>query len=224
MVWRETMKQTPRYGRSVCLSVCLPIYMPIYPSIHGSTALVDLGRFFSFLIYTQSVGLLGQGISPSRGRYLYIEPHDHRYPCLEWDSNPRPQCSCGRPLWSPATTMADNRINADSLKCVGGLVYWTSWNHREAQFVSIQISVASDWADLSYVFSKILSTFRQILQFPYSGWVSSSNLQYIQFKVWGKGYRNKRQSDWLMCKIKAAGASSQMWEQRGQKKKMKAAH
>jgi hypothetical protein len=32
---------------------------------------VDLGRFFSFLIYTQSVGLLGQEISPSQGRYLH---------------------------------------------------------------------------------------------------------------------------------------------------------
>jgi hypothetical protein len=37
-------------------------------TIYVSTALVDLGRFFSFLIYTQSVGLLGRGISPSRGR------------------------------------------------------------------------------------------------------------------------------------------------------------
>jgi hypothetical protein len=30
-------------------------------SIYDSTAVVDLGRFISFLIYTQSVGLLGQG-------------------------------------------------------------------------------------------------------------------------------------------------------------------
>jgi hypothetical protein len=42
-------------------------------SIYGSTALVDLGRFFSFLIHTQSVGLLGRGISPSQGRYLHTE-------------------------------------------------------------------------------------------------------------------------------------------------------
>jgi hypothetical protein len=27
-------------------------------SVYGSTAFVNLGRFFSFLIYTQSVGLL----------------------------------------------------------------------------------------------------------------------------------------------------------------------
>jgi hypothetical protein len=39
-------------------------------STYGSTVLVDLGRFFSFLIYTQSVGLLGRGIGPSQGRYL----------------------------------------------------------------------------------------------------------------------------------------------------------
>jgi hypothetical protein len=76
----------------------LPItYLPAYLSIYGSTALVDLDRFFSFLICTHSVGLLGRGISPSQGRYLHTEQHkhrinSHRYPCLEWDSNPRSQC------------------------------------------------------------------------------------------------------------------------------------
>jgi hypothetical protein len=43
-------------------------------SIYGSTALVDLGRFFSFLICTQSIGLLGWRISPSQGRYLHRKP------------------------------------------------------------------------------------------------------------------------------------------------------
>jgi hypothetical protein len=43
----------------------------IYLSIYGCTGLVDLARFFSFLIYTQSVGLLGRRISPSQGRYLH---------------------------------------------------------------------------------------------------------------------------------------------------------
>jgi hypothetical protein len=37
-----------------------------------------LGRFFSFLIYTQSVGLLGRGMSPSQGLYLHTEQHKHR--------------------------------------------------------------------------------------------------------------------------------------------------
>jgi hypothetical protein len=41
--------------------------------IYGSTALVDFGRFSSFLIYTQSVENLGRGISQSQGRYLYTE-------------------------------------------------------------------------------------------------------------------------------------------------------
>jgi hypothetical protein len=62
-------------------------------SIYGSTAIVDLGRFFNFLIYTQSVGLLGRGISPSQGHYLHTVQHKHRissqrHPCLEWDSKP----------------------------------------------------------------------------------------------------------------------------------------
>jgi hypothetical protein len=85
-----------------------------YLSIYGSTALVDLGRFFSFLIYTPSAWLLGRWISPSQGSYLHTEQHKHtinahRHQCIEWDSNPRPQCSRGRrwlmpqtarPLWS----------------------------------------------------------------------------------------------------------------------------
>jgi hypothetical protein len=36
---------------------------------------VDLGRFFSFLIYTQSVELPERGISQSQGRYLHTEQH-----------------------------------------------------------------------------------------------------------------------------------------------------
>jgi hypothetical protein len=67
---------------SVYLSVRPSVRSSIHPSIHppisASTALVDLGRFFSFLIYTQLVGLLGRGISPSQGRYLHTEQHKHR--------------------------------------------------------------------------------------------------------------------------------------------------
>jgi hypothetical protein len=40
-------------------------HLAIMLSIYGSTALVDLGRYFSLLSYTQSVGLLGWAISPS---------------------------------------------------------------------------------------------------------------------------------------------------------------
>jgi hypothetical protein len=35
--------------------------------------LSDLCHFFSFLIHTQSVGLLGRGISPSQDPYLHTE-------------------------------------------------------------------------------------------------------------------------------------------------------
>jgi hypothetical protein len=45
-------------------------------SIYVSTSLENLGGFFSFLIYTQSVGLLGRRISPSQGRYLHTEQHN----------------------------------------------------------------------------------------------------------------------------------------------------
>jgi hypothetical protein len=39
---------------------------------------VNLDRFFSFLIYTLSVGLFGRGISPSQGLSLHTEQHKHR--------------------------------------------------------------------------------------------------------------------------------------------------
>jgi hypothetical protein len=48
-------------------------YPPIYPPVNGSTALGDLGRFFSFLIYTQSVRVLWLGISPPQDRYLHTQ-------------------------------------------------------------------------------------------------------------------------------------------------------
>jgi hypothetical protein len=45
-------------------------------SICGSTALVDLGCPLSFLIlFTQSAGILGRGISSSQGRYLHTGQH-----------------------------------------------------------------------------------------------------------------------------------------------------
>jgi hypothetical protein len=78
---------------SLCLSVRLSIYISIYPSIYvylsiyGSTALLDLGRFISFLMYSQSIGHLERGISLSQGRYLHTEQQKqrinaHRHPCL----------------------------------------------------------------------------------------------------------------------------------------------
>jgi hypothetical protein len=47
----------------------------IYPWLYSP--LLDLGGFFSLLIYTQLVGLLGLGISPSKGRYLHTEGNKH---------------------------------------------------------------------------------------------------------------------------------------------------
>jgi hypothetical protein len=52
-------------------------------SAYGSTALVGFGRFFSFLIYTQSVGLLGRGISQSQGHYLHAE-YTHIETSMTW--------------------------------------------------------------------------------------------------------------------------------------------
>jgi hypothetical protein len=71
----------------------------IVTSVCGCTALVDLGRFFSFLLYTPSLGLLGWRISPSQGRYLHTRQHKHRINAR--DSNPRAQRSSRRRRFMP---------------------------------------------------------------------------------------------------------------------------
>jgi hypothetical protein len=71
LTWARTQATTVGNRQLTAWAI---VYRPIY----GSTVLMDLGRFFSLLIYTQSVGLLGWGISPSKGRYLHTEQHRHR--------------------------------------------------------------------------------------------------------------------------------------------------
>jgi hypothetical protein len=48
------------------------------------------------------------GDQPLQDLYLYTEQHKHRmnghiHPCLEWDSNQRPQCLSGRRRFMPYT-------------------------------------------------------------------------------------------------------------------------
>jgi hypothetical protein len=84
----------------VVLLRILSIYLSIYITIYGSTTLVDLGCFFSLLI------LYTVGRTPWPGDQPVARPQStrrrtqtqnkHRHPCLEWDSNPRSQCSSGR--------------------------------------------------------------------------------------------------------------------------------
>jgi hypothetical protein len=53
--------------------------------------------------YTQSVGLLGRGITMSQGCYLNTRQHKHRHPCFKWDSNPRSQRLSERRQFMPQT-------------------------------------------------------------------------------------------------------------------------
>jgi hypothetical protein len=66
---------------------------------------LDLGRFFSFLIYTQSVGLLERGISPSQGRYLHRTTQTQnkrtQTPIPRVGFEPKIHCSSGRRRFMP---------------------------------------------------------------------------------------------------------------------------
>jgi hypothetical protein len=93
----------------ISLSVCLSVYLSAYLSdlIYLHTALCwRLAAFSVSSSFTQSVGLLGRGISQSQGRYLHTGQHKnkinaHRHPCLEWDWNPRSQCLSRQRLFIP---------------------------------------------------------------------------------------------------------------------------
>jgi hypothetical protein len=88
--------------------LCSPLKTRVifnFLSLYGSMA---LGRFFSFLSYTQSVGLPGWRISSLQGCYLHTWQHKHKintytHPYLEWDLNPQPQCLSERRLFTPQT-------------------------------------------------------------------------------------------------------------------------
>jgi hypothetical protein len=98
-ILRRTFKLVFAASVSMSYDRFLSLSLWLYSSL-------DHGRFFSFLTYTQSVGLLGRGFSPSQGRYLHTGQHEHRinahrHPCLKWDSHLRSQCSRGRRRFVP---------------------------------------------------------------------------------------------------------------------------
>jgi hypothetical protein len=69
---------------------------------------MDPGRFFSFLILYTGGRTPWTGDRPVARRYLHTEQHKHninaqRNQCLEWDSNPRSQCSSRRKQFIPYT-------------------------------------------------------------------------------------------------------------------------
>jgi hypothetical protein len=79
--------------------------------MYSCTALVDLGRFFSFLIYTQSVGLLGWGISPSQTT--------HRTTQMQ---NKRTQTSMPRVGFQPTIPLFEQAKTVHALDCVATLI------------------------------------------------------------------------------------------------------
>jgi hypothetical protein len=87
---------------SHCMAYCLTYYLSIYLSIYLSNyiwlyrPLLGLGRFFSLLIFYIVGRTHWTGISRSKGCYLHKHRiNTHRYPCLEWNSNPRSQRPSG---------------------------------------------------------------------------------------------------------------------------------
>jgi hypothetical protein len=85
-----------RFFMYIFISPYLSVYLSIYLSIYDSTVLLlDLGRFFSFLIlYTvgRTPWTGNQPVARPLPKHRITQAQNKRgYPRLEWDSNPRSQ-------------------------------------------------------------------------------------------------------------------------------------
>jgi hypothetical protein len=93
---------------------------------------VGLWPPFQFLdLLTQSVGLLGRGISPSQGRYMHTGQNKHRinahrHPCVKWNSYPRLVGHVEKNSMCNITVFSDKKV----LQCFGFLWYRAANNVR----------------------------------------------------------------------------------------------
>jgi hypothetical protein len=84
----------------------------VLPAHSGSWSFIQFHNHFS-----QTVGLLGRGISPSQGRYLHTGQHNHRinahrHPCPVWDLNLRSQGSSERRQFMPSFLLSPWRYSS----------------------------------------------------------------------------------------------------------------
>jgi hypothetical protein len=110
-------------GANVSLSACEKCYPSRNPKVHSSSPSFEglgLPACFHFRIIwklwiVQSIELLGRWFNPFQGHYQRrtTKTSKFRHPCLEWDLNPRSQCSSGwrisffrsHPFWSDLTLL-----------------------------------------------------------------------------------------------------------------------
>jgi hypothetical protein len=76
-MWIGKAKRNTR-RKPALVPLRLSIYLSIYLSVCGSTALMDLGRLFSYLILCTVGRTPWTGDQPVQGRYLHTEQHKHR--------------------------------------------------------------------------------------------------------------------------------------------------
>jgi hypothetical protein len=133
-------KRSYLLARYLYIGMYIILYSCIYLWLYSPCGIWPL---FSFLIYTQSVGLLGQGISPSQGRCLHTEQHKHRITAHTQTSMRRVGFEATIPVFERAKTIrACNRLVA---------IYWilfikgsriTILNHyheSQEQYYNVQV-------------------------------------------------------------------------------------
>jgi hypothetical protein len=134
-----------RTTQTVCyLFISFHLSVALQPPFFWALPLLQ----FRNLFFTQSVGLLGRGISPSQGRYLRTgqqkhRTNGHRHPCLEFNSNPRPQCS-SEPRH--AAGHCDRRLRIYSLIAWRNeTLYWLTMPDTRRYEVFEQVASSPSW-------------------------------------------------------------------------------
>jgi hypothetical protein len=93
----------PSIFLSVCLSVRPSVHPSIYLRLYSPCGPWPLFQFVNLYTVGRTPWM---GNQPVASLCLHAEQHKHRinahrHPCLEWDSNPRSQCSSGRSRCMP---------------------------------------------------------------------------------------------------------------------------
>jgi hypothetical protein len=136
---------------SIYVSIYLSTYLCIYLSIYVSMPLqpfVGPWPLFQFLdLFTQLVGLLGRGITPSQGRYLHRGKHNHR-------ANTHINASSGIRTHSPSVLGSEDSSCLRPRGHCDRLQFWNYTNKKSRQY---KYKFRTEWKGLQQVSGSVTS-------------------------------------------------------------------
>jgi hypothetical protein len=154
-IWkRSSLRKRTQYSGNTALFICPTEKAPLSLSLSLwlFSTLLDFSYFFSFLIYTQAVGLLGRGISQSQGHSLHTEQRKHvinahKHPCLEGIRTHDPSVRAGKGGSCLRSHGHCDRLKGDNVCTVNRQETKVSKDERKTRTTSIKGNrdSSADW-------------------------------------------------------------------------------